>query len=98
MFIHVVLFKRLDVFFSADVCSKADNITMCPLCDKFCDYWKLSDTCVHAKITHLFDNNFTVVFAFLMSVWGKLVFLVCCTVPCCYVFVFVNAMGIKIAE
>ncbi|XP_065224675.1 anoctamin-2-like [Planococcus citri] len=58
--------------FSADICEKSENITMCPLCDKYCDYWKLSDTCRHAQVTHMFDNIFTVVFAFVMSVWATL--------------------------
>lgn len=59
---------------STYVCGeKGANITMCPLCDKVCNYWKLKDNCLYARITYLFDNNFAVVFAFLMSVWGKLV-------------------------
>jgi len=48
------------------------NITMCPTCDHFCDYWKLEETCLHAKVTYLFDNSTTVFFAIFMSFWGKL--------------------------
>jgi len=48
------------------------NITMCPTCDYFCDYWKLEETCLHAKVTYLFDNSTTVFFAIFMSFWGKL--------------------------
>jgi hypothetical protein len=44
---------------------------MCPICDYWCDYWDLSDTCLHARITYLFDNATTVFFAIFMSFWGK---------------------------
>lgn len=44
---------------------------MCPLCDRTCDYWELSNTCFYARLTYLFDNDLTVIFAFLMSIWGK---------------------------
>lgn len=44
---------------------------MCPLCDRVCDYWELKDTCMHARITYLFDNPATVIFAVFMSFWGK---------------------------
>lgn len=44
---------------------------MCPLCDRTCDYWELSNTCFYARLTYLFDNDLTVLFAFLMSIWGK---------------------------
>ncbi|CAH0385138.1 unnamed protein product [Bemisia tabaci] len=55
---------------SEDICNRSRDITMCPLCDKNCDYWKLSDTCLYAKFTYLFDNPLTVFFAFFMSVWA----------------------------
>lgn len=63
----------LDCMRSSFVCSHGSAIDMCPLCDVNCGFWKLSDSCQYAKITYLFSNNFTVIFAFLMSVWGKLV-------------------------
>lgn len=44
---------------------------MCPLCDVWCDYWDIKESCVHARITYLFDNATTVFFAVFMSVWGK---------------------------
>ena len=47
------------------------NITMCPLCDKVCDYQKLDSSCLFAQITYLFDNPATVFFAIFMSFWGK---------------------------
>lgn len=46
---------------------------MCPLCDYFCDYWSLDETCLHARVTYLFDNGTTVFFAIVMSFWGKYV-------------------------
>lgn len=56
--------------YSEDIC-KADNVIMCPLCDKNCDYWKLSETCTYAKLEYLFDNPATVFFAIFMSFWCK---------------------------
>jgi hypothetical protein len=57
---------------SEDICNKQLKITMCPTCDYFCDYWNLEDTCLHAKVTYLFDNPTTVFFVIFMSYWGKL--------------------------
>ncbi|XP_063237406.1 anoctamin-1 isoform X2 [Bacillus rossius redtenbacheri] len=57
---------------SEDICSTKEDIMMCPLCDKTCGYWNLRETCLYARITYLFDNPFTVAFAFFMSFWGTL--------------------------
>ncbi|KAM9313105.1 anoctamin-4 [Gastrophryne carolinensis] len=54
---------------SREIC-EATNITMCPLCDKYCPFMRLSDSCVYAKVTHLFDNGATVFFAVFMAVWA----------------------------
>ncbi|MCJ8735889.1 hypothetical protein PDJAM_G00252750 [Pangasius djambal] len=43
---------------------------MCPLCDKGCKVWRLSDTCTYAKVSTLFDNEGTVAFAMFMAVWA----------------------------
>jgi len=59
--------------FSQDICDSTLNITMCPLCDILCDYWSLHDACFYARVTYLFDNDATVLFAVLMSFWGKFV-------------------------
>ncbi|CAH1180912.1 unnamed protein product [Phyllotreta striolata] len=55
---------------SRDICSR--NITMCPRCDKYCDYWNLQDGCTYAKIQHVIDNPATIFFAVFMSFWGAL--------------------------
>ncbi|XP_065163177.1 anoctamin-5 isoform X2 [Atheta coriaria] len=55
---------------SEDICNS--TIKMCPLCDHWCDYWDLKETCVHARITYLFDNSTTVFFAIFMSFWATL--------------------------
>lgn len=55
---------------SKDICSK--DIVMCPRCDKYCDYWKLSEGCTYAKIQHFIDNPATIFFAIFMSVWGTI--------------------------
>nr|XP_033809059.1 anoctamin-4 isoform X3 [Geotrypetes seraphini] len=54
---------------SKEVC-EATHIIMCPLCDKYCPFMRLSDSCVYAKVTHLFDNGATVFFAVFMAVWA----------------------------
>ncbi|XP_055715917.1 anoctamin-4 isoform X3 [Phlebotomus papatasi] len=57
---------------SRDICSSAMDVKMCPLCDHWCDYWDLRETCMHARTTYLFDNNTTVFFAIFMSFWATL--------------------------
>lgn len=47
------------------------SITLCPLCDKACEYQKLHDSCLFSRITYLFDNPSTVFFAIFMSFWGR---------------------------
>ncbi|XP_074923380.1 anoctamin-4 isoform X1 [Chelonoidis abingdonii] len=54
---------------SKEVC-QATDIIMCPICDKYCPFVRLSDSCVYAKVTHLFDNGATVFFAVFMAVWA----------------------------
>ncbi|XP_048487974.1 anoctamin-4 isoform X5 [Plutella xylostella] len=46
------------------------NTTLCPLCDKACQYQSLADSCLFAKLTYLFDNPATVFFAIFMSFWA----------------------------
>ncbi|XP_068628386.1 anoctamin-1-like [Battus philenor] len=55
---------------SEDICSYVSKIKMCPLCDYFCEYWDLRDTCLQSRITYLFDNSTTVFFAIFMSFWA----------------------------
>lgn len=45
---------------------------MCPICDTFCDFYRLNDTCTHARVTYLVDNPSTLFFAIFMSFWGEL--------------------------
>ncbi|XP_066222380.1 anoctamin-9-like [Saccopteryx leptura] len=54
---------------SKEIC-EADNIFMCPRGDYSGRYQRLSDTCTFAKLTHLFDNEGTVVFAIFMALWA----------------------------
>ncbi|XP_060518729.1 anoctamin-4 isoform X2 [Cylas formicarius] len=56
---------------SEDICKDSET-RMCPLCDVWCDYWNLKESCVHARITYLFDNPTTVFFAIFMSFWATL--------------------------
>lgn len=36
-------------FSSKEVC-QATDIIMCPICDKYCPFMRLSDSCVYAKV------------------------------------------------
>ncbi|VEN48394.1 unnamed protein product [Callosobruchus maculatus] len=55
---------------SRDICTK--DITMCPRCDRYCDYWKLNESCTYSRIQHFIDNPATIFFAIFMSFWGTL--------------------------
>ncbi|XP_049887733.1 anoctamin-1 isoform X3 [Pectinophora gossypiella] len=55
---------------SEEICNYNSTIKMCPLCDYFCEYWDLKDTCLLSRITYLFDNPTTVFFAIFMSFWA----------------------------
>lgn len=58
-----------------DVCDEANKNKwyMCPLCDKQCSYWDLaSATCLYARVTIFFDNEWTVGLALIASVWATL--------------------------
>ncbi|KAJ8394957.1 hypothetical protein AAFF_G00040800 [Aldrovandia affinis] len=71
----LIVFLYGVAFFSSsplikEVCEA--NTTMCPLCDKRCKVWQLSDTCIYAKVSLLFDNEGTVAFAMFMAVWATL--------------------------
>ncbi|XP_017341473.1 anoctamin-3 [Ictalurus punctatus] len=54
---------------SKEIC-EANTTIMCPMCEVNCSAWKLSDSCVYAKVTHLFDNGGTVFFAIFMAIWA----------------------------
>uniref|UniRef100_A0A672KY00 Anoctamin n=1 Tax=Sinocyclocheilus grahami TaxID=75366 RepID=A0A672KY00_SINGR len=56
---------------SMEVCDERNNITMCPMCDRACSYWKLVTACGTARASHLFDNAATVFFAIFMALWGQ---------------------------
>uniref|UniRef100_A0A8C2FJ42 Anoctamin n=1 Tax=Cyprinus carpio TaxID=7962 RepID=A0A8C2FJ42_CYPCA len=55
---------------SQEMCNEHLNFTMCPLCDRVCDYWQLSSICSTARASYLFDNHATVGFAIFMSLWA----------------------------
>uniref|UniRef100_A0A8C8AS47 Anoctamin n=1 Tax=Otus sunia TaxID=257818 RepID=A0A8C8AS47_9STRI len=57
---------------SKEMCDQRNAFTMCPLCDKFCDYWNLSSACATARASHLFDNPATVFFSIFMAVWATM--------------------------
>ncbi|NXA44351.1 ANO1 protein, partial [Nothocercus julius] len=55
---------------SMEMCDQRNNITMCPLCDRTCSYWKMSSACATARASHLFDNPATVFFSVFMALWA----------------------------
>ncbi|XP_037373310.1 anoctamin-1 isoform X7 [Talpa occidentalis] len=55
---------------SMEMCDQSYNITMCPLCDKTCSYWRMSSACATARASHLFDNPATVFFSVFMALWA----------------------------
>ncbi|XP_029702345.1 anoctamin-1-like isoform X3 [Takifugu rubripes] len=57
---------------SMEICDPRNNITMCPLCDHACSYWKLMTACGTARASHLFDNPATVFFSVFMALWAVL--------------------------
>lgn len=59
-------------FLSMEICDPRNNITMCPLCDRACSYWKLVSACGTARASHLFDNPATVFFSVFMALWGTM--------------------------
>ncbi|NXR01799.1 ANO9 protein, partial [Sagittarius serpentarius] len=69
----VVFVAGVTVFSSSQVSKEiceATNTVMCPLCDQKCPFWLLSDTCTYAKVTHMIDNEGTVLFAIFMAIWA----------------------------
>ncbi|XP_078005085.1 LOW QUALITY PROTEIN: anoctamin-9 [Phascolarctos cinereus] len=54
---------------SKEIC-EANETIMCPLQEHQHKYWRLSETCTFAKLTHLFDNEGTVFFAIFMALWA----------------------------
>uniref|UniRef100_A0A8C3SNI9 Anoctamin n=1 Tax=Chelydra serpentina TaxID=8475 RepID=A0A8C3SNI9_CHESE len=57
---------------SIEMCDQGKGFTMCPLCDKSCDYWNLSTACATARASHLFDNPATVFFSIFMALWATM--------------------------
>ncbi|XP_067312257.1 anoctamin-1a isoform X2 [Pseudorasbora parva] len=57
---------------SMEICDERNNITMCPMCDRACSYWKLVTACGTARASHLFDNAATVFFAIFMALWATM--------------------------
>lgn len=57
-----------------DACDEKNRalFTMCPLCDKKCNYWSLTDFCLYIRLVYIFDNDATVFLAIFMSIWATL--------------------------
>ena len=57
----------------AEMC--AMNKTMCPSCDD-CDFWNFNSTCSVITSLHYFENNWSLPYAFIISIWAVM-FLEC---------------------
>ncbi|CAD6192596.1 unnamed protein product [Caenorhabditis auriculariae] len=69
------LIRMNDDVVSNDICGTdgiGAQVIVCPQCETYCDYQRLNSSCLYAKMTYLFDNGMTVIFAALMSVWATL--------------------------
>lgn len=56
---------------SKEICNGTyDSILMCPQCAHDCNFTRVSDSCIYARTTYLFDNPATVFFAIFMSLWA----------------------------
>ncbi|KAJ7340384.1 Anoctamin-4 [Desmophyllum pertusum] len=58
-----------------DICDEKNEGVwyMCPLCDRQCSYWSLAPTtCRSAYITHIFDNDGTLILGLVASIWVTL--------------------------
>jgi hypothetical protein len=54
------------------ICSDlAKKIIMCPL-NTFSLEWHLGDICFLIKINRMFDNQYSILFSFLIKLWGIL--------------------------
>ncbi|KAL4232704.1 Anoctamin-4 [Mactra antiquata] len=71
-FIYGIVTMMDDVL-GNEICdvNKAGNLTMCPLCDGRCSYWRLEESCSYSRGTYLFDNPATVAFACFMALWAS---------------------------
>ena len=53
-----------------EMCNDVDKM-MCPTCDQQCNYWNWSEvSCSAVKVTYVFDNYVTLIYAFLVSLWA----------------------------
>ncbi|KAJ1182000.1 hypothetical protein NDU88_007198 [Pleurodeles waltl] len=61
-------YQPLDLI-SKEIC-EANETIMCPMCERNCSLQRLNESCIYAKVTHLFDNGGTVFFAIFMAIWA----------------------------
>ncbi|VDK65236.1 unnamed protein product [Onchocerca ochengi] len=60
---------------SNDICGSdgiGAEVILCPTCDRYCDYTRLNSSCIYSKLSYVFDNTSTVIFAAMMSVFATL--------------------------
>jgi hypothetical protein len=73
-FTFMAKFRNLFSIFSNEICNETGvgKIYLCPRClNGGCGYEILQNSCLYSRLTHVFDNTATVIFAIFMSFWGK---------------------------
>ena len=55
---------------------------MCPTCDRTCDYWRLSGSCLYSQLTYFFDNYSTIILALITSAWANILMVCHLKVSC----------------
>ncbi|WAR07941.1 ANO1-like protein [Mya arenaria] len=58
IFLYGIIYMD-DSYPSKEICDPSLNMTMCPLCDYKCGYWKLNASCGDSTYSRMFDNNAT---------------------------------------
>jgi len=78
--LNLLIFFIQNFFVSSyEICNETGvgKIYLCPRClNGGCGYEILQNSCLYSRLTHVFDNTATVIFAIFMSFWGKTVTLI----------------------
>ncbi|CAD5113431.1 DgyrCDS2601 [Dimorphilus gyrociliatus] len=55
-----------------DICEedRLGNLILCPKCDRGCTFTRLKNSCLNSRLSYIFDNNSTLAFALIMSIWA----------------------------
>lgn len=61
---------------SNQICNDADKqggaMLICPICNTYCDFTRLSQSCLYSKIAYIFDNFGAVLYGAVVAIWATL--------------------------